>query len=1048
MSATVTDKLLLSPSKDIWIIVGTGQPTAGIVNPFPTLVPGATWDVGNGSIFIQSDANGVQWRKTSAGVSGWGQSAVTSQGAYAITLSPNPLAIAQAGAPQQLLPTVTDQSGTVLSGQTIDYTSSNPAVAMVSTSGLVTGVTGGGVATITATVHGTSISTTDTVTTAASILSGATISPISAVLVGSGATQTFTAAATDQFLKTLSGQTFSYASSNTGVATVNSSTGVATYVGPGTCTITATDGAVTAVASLTASATVTPVLTSIVVTPSTLSLPAGTTQTIAATGYAGPNGTGATVAFTPVWSSSNTAVATVNSSTGAVTAVAQGTCNILATSGAVHGQCAVSIATSPTFASWDFRDGTLGPYAADLTFGNGMAVANTGQNAIEGVYEVARVVPSSSGDSDQQFNFDLSSAQTTLYCACYYRLPAGYAGLLNSTNNFGTQKLIRLRGAGYGAFFGTLDLNNGGFEFLFDFDSNNPHYFGPSTTGWPGDAGHTIELGVVLNTTGPGSTATIWIDQVQYGPFTSSVAAGTPGPGIVSFGGVVNGPHFAGTDYFAAAGISGARIGQFVPALSNNITNSVALTPSNPSLTVGSTQQLTATSFNSSGVALTGKSFTWNSTTTSVATVSSAGLVSAVSAGTTTITATDTSNNTVSAGDTVTVTASQTVNAITLTPTTASLAIAATQQVTPVATNLQGGTISGVSFTYASSTPAAASVSSSGLITGVGAGTTNVTAAAGGKTSNACAVTVTADTAPNTVVVTGNPSVIPTKTATLVATVKNAEGVVITPVPVGTWSSATTAHVTVNSSTGVITGVATGSSVISYTTTSGGKVGSLTANCYATPTLATRDFSDGLLHEFGTDTTFQGDCSLVQTNVNPITGNYQIKRAIASQAGGTSTNGQINYPFGTGLKTFYYAFYYQQDAGWTTSDGYSELVTFRQAGYGSYLGHLQVVGSGMRWVWDSVDGTAGAVNSTGLSTATWAGDTGHLVEVSYDTSANPCLVTVYVDGVSVIAASDAVSVNLPVGIASFGAYVTGANAAKNDYVSAIGVSASRIGVLY
>jgi ricin-type beta-trefoil lectin protein/Big-like domain-containing protein len=66
----------------------------------------------------------------------------------------------------------------------------------------------------------------------------------------------------------------------------------------------------------------------------------------------------------------------------------------------------------------------------------------------------------------------------------------------------------------------------------------------------------------------------------------------------------------------------------------------VAVSPASASLTVGGTQQLSATPKDASGNALTGRAVTWASSAPAVASVSGAGLVTAVAAGTATITAT------------------------------------------------------------------------------------------------------------------------------------------------------------------------------------------------------------------------------------------------------------------------------------------------------------------------------------------------------------------------------------------------------------------------
>ncbi|PZA05800.1 Ig-like domain-containing protein [Meiothermus sp. Pnk-1] len=81
---------------------------------------------------------------------------------------------------------------------------------------------------------------------------------------------------------------------------------------------------------------------------------------------------------------------------------------------------------------------------------------------------------------------------------------------------------------------------------------------------------------------------------------------------------------------------------------------------------------------------------------------------------------------------------------IVVSPASASVAVGATQAFTAVAKDANGNTLSGVSFTWSSSNPAVASINSSGLATGIAAGTTQITAKAGSVTSNAATLSVTA----------------------------------------------------------------------------------------------------------------------------------------------------------------------------------------------------------------------------------------------------------------------------------------------------------------
>lgn len=78
------------------------------------------------------------------------------------------------------------------------------------------------------------------------------VSPLSATLTNVGATQQFTATARDAANTTMTGQTFTWSSSNTAVATVSNS-GMATAAANGTTTITASTGGKQATAALTVS---------------------------------------------------------------------------------------------------------------------------------------------------------------------------------------------------------------------------------------------------------------------------------------------------------------------------------------------------------------------------------------------------------------------------------------------------------------------------------------------------------------------------------------------------------------------------------------------------------------------------------------------------------------------------------------------------------------------------------------------------------------------------------------------------------------------------
>lgn len=171
---------------------------------------------------------------------------------------------------------------------------------------------------------------------------------------------------------------------------------------------------------------------------------------------------------------------------------------------------------------------------------------------------------------------------------------------------------------------------------------------------------------------------------------------------------------------------------------------SVTLNKSSLSMTAGSSQTLTAT-VTPSGA--TDKSLTWSSTNTSVATVSQNGKVTAKAAGTATIRATANDGSGKYATCAVTVTASTTpVSGVSLN--NSSLTIKQGRSAM-LSASVSPSNASNKSVTWSTSASSVATVSSSGVVTGVAPGTAVITVrtADGGYTAT-CQVTVEADDTP------------------------------------------------------------------------------------------------------------------------------------------------------------------------------------------------------------------------------------------------------------------------------------------------------------
>ncbi|MCY1076346.1 beta strand repeat-containing protein [Archangium lansingense] len=163
----------------------------------------------------------------------------------------------------------------------------------------------------------------------------------------------------------------------------------------------------------------------------------------------------------------------------------------------------------------------------------------------------------------------------------------------------------------------------------------------------------------------------------------------------------------------------------------------VSVTPATITLSAGGTQQLTVTGTYSDGST---KSLTANATfasdTPATATVSSpGGLVTAVAAGTARITAT-VSGKTASTSVTVSASSGPTLSSIALSPSPASVVQGSTLQLTVTGTYSDDSTQSlTADATFSSSAEGIATVSASGVVTGVSVGSATITASVGGKTA-------------------------------------------------------------------------------------------------------------------------------------------------------------------------------------------------------------------------------------------------------------------------------------------------------------------------
>ena len=160
---------------------------------------------------------------------------------------------------------------------------------------------------------------------------------------------------------------------------------------------------------------------------------------------------------------------------------------------------------------------------------------------------------------------------------------------------------------------------------------------------------------------------------------------------------------------------------------------SVAVSPTSATLIVGQTVQLEAQPRDASGRRLDGRTVTWSTNRPDVATVTSTGIVAAVSPGTATITA---SSEGRSATATVVV-QPPAVSRLEVTPTSASVEVGSALRLSATAYDSRGNVIAGAQVRWASSDTQIAVVDTTGRVLGVRRGSATITATSGGKAATA-----------------------------------------------------------------------------------------------------------------------------------------------------------------------------------------------------------------------------------------------------------------------------------------------------------------------
>ena len=255
------------------------------------------------------------------------------------------------------------------------------------------------------------------------------------------------------------------------------------------------------------------------------------------------------------------------------------------------------------------------------------------------------------------------------------------------------------------------------------------------------------------------------------------------------------------------------------PIVSDPTVEAVDLTPAAPTLRAGATVVLTARARDANGNTVPVAPLTWSSSNTSVATVSTTGVVSATSPGTVRIAV---SARGVSATATVTVT-ERPVASLAMTPSIAAVRVGGTVLIRAQPFDAENVALVGRRVTWTSSDPTVARVDNLGTVTGVAPGAVTVVATCEGRAAQS-AVTITLPPI-QTVTVTPSQDTLAVGTGRqFAATLRDAAGVALVGRLV-VWSSGNVTVAAV-SATGNVIALQPGSALISAS--SEGRVGTAT----------------------------------------------------------------------------------------------------------------------------------------------------------------------------------------------------------------------------
>ena len=352
------------------------------------LTNSVTWSSADSGVASVSNGSGTMGLATTVspgstkitanlnGVSASTMLTVTAATLVSISVTPTHPSVANGSRAQFTATGVYTDNSTQNLTTSVNWTSSDLTVASVSNATVTPGLTSTanpGVTTVTATLNGTSGSTVLSVTAATLVSIGVT-PPNASIASGLQSQFVATGIYTDNSTQNLTAQVV-WTSSDATVTTVSNAAGyqgLATVLSPGSATVTATLGSVSGSTLMTATAAT---LVSIGVTPAAPSIAKGTTLQFTAIGTYTDNST-QDLSSSVTWNSSNAlaVISNASGSKGLATAVSPGSAIIMASAGSVSGGVSltitpatlVSIAVTPATPS--IANGTTQQFTAIGTY--------------------------------------------------------------------------------------------------------------------------------------------------------------------------------------------------------------------------------------------------------------------------------------------------------------------------------------------------------------------------------------------------------------------------------------------------------------------------------------------------------------------------------------------------------------------------------------------------------------------------------------------------------------------------------------------------------